>query len=131
MTLRQQKLAAELDTSRSPSPEPRTHIQEQRELRDETIAAFHTAVDDEDDFLVPREKSKDEIVREEEEYQEFLRREVGEDLKGLIGFDKDEFGIRDGATRQHELSDEKKKKKKKTKGREKVPDQDDQEFLMK
>ena len=48
--MRQVALENALDRgSRTPSPEPVTHVEEQRALRDETIAAFHTAVDSADD----------------------------------------------------------------------------------
>ena len=63
MTLRQAVLESNLNgsLSRSPSPEPFSHVQEQRVLQDETIAAFHGAHgmgSDEDDD----ERSVDEIV---------------------------------------------------------------------
>lgn len=49
------------------------------------MAAFHAGdEDDEDDLLVPREKTKDEMELEEEEYRAFLEREVGKDLNSLI-----------------------------------------------
>lgn len=149
VTLRQEKLAAELAfASRTPSPDPDapkplTHVQEQKKLRDETVAAFHTAVSgdvsDEDNLLVPREKSKDEIQREEEEYQEFLRREVGEDLHQLIEVDQDVIGVHENAPSGEGDGGGKKKKKKdkgkeKEKGRPKAKEEkekEDQEFLMK
>ena len=56
MTIKQQNLEAALHPeSRTPSPEPMTHVKEQAALRDETIAAFHTAVAgaDSDDDLPP------------------------------------------------------------------------------
>lgn len=102
--MRQHVLKSQLEaTSRSPSPtlqEP-THVEEQAALRKETITAFHTAVasekdasvnggngdddgDDVDDFLIPREKTKDEMEQEQEEYREFLAREVGEDIGELV-----------------------------------------------
>ena len=78
-------------SSRSPSPEPLTYVQEQSALRKEAIEAFHSAtkgqdeaIDEDgsdDDLLVLREKTKDEIQKEEEEYRDFLQREVGEDLE--------------------------------------------------
>ncbi|KAH7101091.1 KRI1-like family-domain-containing protein [Auriculariales sp. MPI-PUGE-AT-0066] len=90
LTIKQQALNEMLGldqgTSRSPSPstEP-THVQEQSALRAETITAFTRAVDDEeDDFLVPRSKTKDELEQEEEDYRAFLEREVGEDIRDLI-----------------------------------------------
>ena len=100
-----------LNPSRTPTPEveqhPLTHVEEQEILRRETIAAFHGAVDHqtEDDFLIPREKTQDERELEEEEYREFLEREVGD--------------LRDA---NNELSNEKQKETKAEK---------DQEFLMK
>ncbi|KAF5385845.1 hypothetical protein D9615_002328 [Tricholomella constricta] len=93
ITIRQVALESALNQeSRSPSPEPLPHVEEQRALRDETIAAFHNAVpddddDDEDNLLVPREKTQDEREQEEEEYHAFLKREVGGDLRELVTAD--------------------------------------------
>lgn len=90
-------------------------------------------------MLVPREKTKDELQREEEEYQEFLRREVGEDLHQLIEVDRDAIGIHEN-TPSGEGDGEGKKKGKKDKGKEKEKkrsrtkedkEKEDQEFLMK
>ena len=151
VTLRQEKLAAELafaPSSRSPSPssdalKPFTHVQEQKKLREETVAAFHTAISgdasDGDDLLVPRELTKDELEREEEEYQGFLHREVGEDLRQLIEIDQDVIGIHESVPSGHgdEEDEKKKKKKKKDKGkgiekwRSKTKEEKDREFLMK
>jgi protein KRI1 len=145
VTLRQANLDAVLRGSRSPSPsfqehedshQP-THVEEQRALRQETIAAFHTAVsdeDDEDDLLVPREKTKDEIQAEEEEYRAYLERQVGEDLGGLISVkDVDEAD----EDEDEEQDDKKKKKKKKDKQKKEKKEKDfkskadkDQEFLL-
>ena len=95
---------------------------------------------DEDDLLVPREKTKDELQCEEEEYQEFLRREVGEeDLRQLIEVDQDVINIHENPPIGQGDDDGKKKKKKdkgkeKEKGRPKTKEEkgiEDQEFLMK
>jgi len=117
-----------------------THVQEQEVLRQETIAAFHGAVDkvgDEDDFLIPREKTQDEREREEEEYRAFLEREVG-DLKELVTVDVDdvtEEEMKEEEGKNEEEGDkEKKKKKKSKKGTEEVKKtkaEKDQEFLLK
>uniref|UniRef100_D8QA87 Kri1-like C-terminal domain-containing protein n=1 Tax=Schizophyllum commune (strain H4-8 / FGSC 9210) TaxID=578458 RepID=D8QA87_SCHCM len=124
--------------SRTPSPEPVTHVEEQRALRDETIAAFHTAVDsadDEDDLLIPREKTKDELEREEEEYRTFLEREVGEDLSHLVSVES-AAGTSAAVEEAEEESPKKKKKKEKKKaekGQEKgrkSKEEEDHEFLM-
>jgi len=119
--------------SRSPSPEPIPHVEEQRALRSETIAAFHGAADerDDDDLLIPREKTKDEMEKEEEEYREFLAREVGEDLEGLVTIEEDVIGARE--VEQDEPRNEEGKKKKKSKNKEKKNEKQetDQEFLMK
>jgi len=121
VTIRQVNLEAMLNPSRSASPEsdgpgPLTHVQEQEALRQETIAVFHGAADkvaDEDDFLIPREKTKDEREREEEEYRAFLEREVG-DLKELVTVDVDDASEEEEVKNDDER-DEKKKKKKKSK----------------
>ncbi|KIJ51364.1 hypothetical protein M422DRAFT_244542 [Sphaerobolus stellatus SS14] len=135
VTIKQQILASMLEsTSRSPSPEPkiRTHIEEQEALRFETINVFHNAIeteDEDDNILVPREKTKDDIEREEEEYQDFLRREVGEDIKGLISVEKNTT-IVDEDKNEEGKGKPKKKKKKSKKDKEKPREEDDQEFLM-
>jgi len=122
-------------TSRSPSPEREppslTHYQEQAALRSETISAFHHAVteDDEDDLLVAREKAKDELEKEEEEYAEFLRREVGQDLGSLVEVEKVEGGEDEVEEESVEEDQPKKKEKKKAKG--KAKQEEDHEFLMK
>lgn len=88
-------------------------------------------------MLVPREKTKDELQREEEEYQEFLRREVGEDLHQLITVDQDATSILESPP-SGGGDDGKKKAKKKDKGKRKKEglkteekEKEDQEFLMK
>ncbi|KAL1759954.1 KRI1-like family C-terminal-domain-containing protein [Schizophyllum commune] len=124
--------------SRTPSPEPVTHVEEQRALRDETIAAFHTAVDsadDEDDLLIPREKTKDELEREEEEYRTFLEREVGEDLSHLVSVESAAGPSATVEEGEDESPKQKKKKEKKKveKGQEKgrkSKEEEDHEFLM-
>ena len=92
MTIRQAALQSVLldPDSRSPSPEPLPHVEEQRALRNETILAFNRTIapDDEDDILVLREKTRDEQELEEEEYRVFLEREVGDDLHALISDDE-------------------------------------------
>lgn len=141
-------LEAQLNPSRSPSPEPLTHVQEQQALRKETISAFHTAVDgsgdaDNDDLLVLREKTKDEQEREEEEYRAYLEREVG-DLKDIIGEADTGVQVEEGQEEEGEKEKKKKKKKKKggddkqeedstptTKKTRKSKEEEDQEFLLK
>ncbi len=96
LTLLEQRLTPALDaptSSRSaspsaPSPLPPTHAEEQAALRAETIAEFHTstAADDidgevakqeEGSLFTLREKTRDEVEREEAEYRAYLEREVG------------------------------------------------------
>jgi len=136
-----------LNPSRSPSPEPLTHVQEQEALRKETIAAFHNAVPEgeEDDFLIPREKTQDERDREEEEYRAFLEREVGDlrDLVSVAGSDDKREKVKEETEAEAEQEgggkDKKKKKKKKksktaegeTEKPKKSKAEEDQEFLMK
>ncbi|EMD34170.1 hypothetical protein CERSUDRAFT_117663 [Gelatoporia subvermispora B] len=139
LTMRQHALASALNPdSRSPSPEPMTHVQEQAALRDETIAAFHTAIksDEEDDLLIPREKTKDELEQEEEEYRAFLQRAVGEDLKDLITIDEnvvlqtEKEDVKEEGDTIKGKQDKKKKKKDKKGETKKNKKEDDQEFLM-
>ena len=129
--MRQHLLNSTLNpTSRSPSPEPLTHAQEQAALRAETIQAFHTIPgdDEEDDILVPREKTKDELEQEEEEYRDFLKRQVGEDIENLITIEKtgDLPNVIEEKVDADEAASPKKKRKK-----EKRKDESDHEFLMK
>jgi protein KRI1 len=124
-------------TSRSPSPEPLTHTQEQATLRDETIAAFHKNIgEDEDDLLVPREKTKDELQLEEEEYKSFLEREVG-DINTLLG---EAQGGNESEHGQEQDKRRKKEKKKRAKeiseaesgprSKKKSKEEADQQFLV-
>ncbi|KAI1786629.1 Krr1-domain-containing protein [Ganoderma leucocontextum] len=143
LTLRQHALASAFEDpsgSRSPSPEPLTYVQEQTQLREDTIAAFKAAVngeDEDDDFLVPREKTKDEVEGEEEEYRAFLEREVGQGLAGIITVEVG-AGIADGVGGEADEGEEPKKKKKSKKdketkaksGKSKQDQDQDQEFLM-
>ena len=46
-------------------------------------------------MLVHREKTEDELGGEDEEYREFLRLEVREDLHQLIEVDRDVSGVRE------------------------------------
>ena len=139
MTIRQHALASVLEDvtgSRSPSPAPLTHVQEQKKLRAETVAAFHTAVksedEEEEDLLIPRSKTKDEIEREEEEYRAFLEREVGEDLSGLITVEDTDGAGASGSGAVDVKEERTKKKSKKSKNKNaKSKHEDDQEFLMK
>ncbi|KAG6861693.1 hypothetical protein C0995_013262 [Termitomyces sp. Mi166 len=146
VTIRQMALQSALDLdgdARSPSPEPLTHAEEQRALRDETIAAFHDAVEDEvEDFLVLRGKTKDEQELEEEEYREFLEREVGGDLRQLVDVQSEEHPLVSAVEERpvSGLDTGKEKKKKKQKAKEgkaaketsstKSKQESDQEFLM-
>ncbi len=101
-------------------------------MRNETITAFHTAVDvedDEDDLLVPREKTKDELERQDEEYRDFLQREVGEDLSTLITIEDN--GVLDEPTQREEEEPKEKKKKRDKKAKGGKNTEGDQEFLMK
>jgi protein KRI1 len=140
--MRQVALEAQLNPSRSPSPEPLTHVQEQAALRKETISAFHTAVnddagvaddnDDHNDLLVLREKTKDEREEEEEEYRAFLEREVG-DLQEIIGIEdgdvvREQDNVDDDAGKKEKKAskDDKLTKKKKRTSKE----EEDQDFLM-
>lgn len=139
-----------LHGSRSPSPEdevpcPVTYAEEQEKLRKDTITAFHNAVPngDGDDFLIAREKTKDELQMEEEEYRAFLEKEVG-DLKKLINLEDNThtgvvYGEQSGQEDQGTEKVDTKKKKKKIRDEpdsgtaklKKTQAEKDQEFLMK
>lgn len=82
-------------------------------------------------MLVLREKTKDEIEKEEEEYRAYLQREVGGDLADIITVDAE----LDGTAPQPEEDERPKKKSKKEKKEKatgkKTKQDDDQGFLMK
>lgn len=116
-------------SSRSPSPQPLTYEQEQQVLRAEVISAFHDAVkEDDDDLLTSREKGKDEIEKEEEDYREFLAREVGEDIRALVDLetnskDRKNPAIVDKSSKKERFLEEDTKTRSKRAA--------DEEFLMK
>lgn len=140
LTLRQHALASVLNPeSRSSSPRPLTYVQEQDALKKETVHAFHAAIseDEGEDLLVLREKTKDEIEKEEEEYKEFLEREVGQDLKELITVTVEEDGSHSQADdagkekmgkaeKKTAKNDKKKTKAKSSSGKE----EEDHQFLL-
>jgi hypothetical protein len=131
----------------TPEPAPLTHVEEQNALRDETISAFHKAVSDNEDsededigggLLTLREKTKDELEREEEDYRAYLEREVGsvKDLLRLV--DGPETHADDGTEMQADVKDagpsdtnESGKKKKKSKRSQDQKEETDQDFLIK
>ncbi|EIN06607.1 Krr1-domain-containing protein [Punctularia strigosozonata HHB-11173 SS5] len=123
LTIRQQNLESALNpTSRSPSPQPLTHVQEQSALREEIVSAFHTAVADdaseeENDLLVPREKTKDEIEKDEEDYRAWLQREVGADLRELVTVEPGDDEVGEGPVEEAEEEGKNKKKNKKDKSK--------------
>ncbi|KAH9961622.1 KRI1-like family-domain-containing protein [Russula compacta] len=154
ITLPEQRLAAALDvaTSRSaspedPSPPPQAHVAEQAALRAETIAVFHSsaaardpdagdAEQEEGGLFTLREKTRDEVEREEVEYRAYLEREAGPVEKILdLG---EEIKVEDETRRQgtEDMSvhpDEAEPGKKKKKSRKRVADErkeTDQEFLI-
>ncbi|KAG8742935.1 hypothetical protein FRC10_000723 [Ceratobasidium sp. 414] len=138
LTIKQQNLAALLESSSrptSPTPAPLTHAQEQEALRDETISAFHNAVqeeDDEDGLLTLREGVRDEAELREEEYKDFLQREVGEDLSGLMWVEKGDVKVggeheQNGSSLANGVGKAEGKKKGRRKERK---EETDQEFLM-
>lgn len=75
------------DSAPDASFTPLTHAQEEEALRREVKQAFLGSTrasdddadedEDEDDLLVRRDKSKDELDQEEQEYAEFLRKNAG------------------------------------------------------
>ncbi|KAJ7503104.1 KRI1-like family C-terminal-domain-containing protein [Mycena galericulata] len=137
LTIRAANLQSAL-RSRSPSPAeavPVTHVEEQQRLRDETIAAFHAAeADDEEDWLVPREKTMDEVAREEEEYRLFLEKEVG-NLRDIVDVGGDTAVVEppqeDGAKKKKKKKDKEKKSGDGTTAAARSSKQEeDQEFLV-
>jgi protein KRI1 len=85
--------------------------------------------------LVPREKTMDEVAREEEEYRHFLEKEVG-DLRDLVDVGGDSAVAE--PLQEEDGTKKKKKKKKENKGSEegtskaagKSKQQEDQDFLV-
>ncbi|CEL56581.1 Protein kri1 OS=Schizosaccharomyces pombe (strain 972 / ATCC 24843) GN=kri1 PE=1 SV=1 [Rhizoctonia solani AG-1 IB] len=135
LTIKQQNLAALLESGSRPTsptsgPTLPTHAQEQAALRDETISAFHNAVQEDgaDDLLTLREGVKDETEQRDEEYRDFLQREVGEDISQLLW-------VEDGGVKVKEedpkpaTSKKEEGKKKKAKRKERKQETDE-EFLM-
>ncbi|CAE6502586.1 unnamed protein product [Rhizoctonia solani] len=138
LTIKQQNLAALLESSsrpQSPTSEPvsLTHAQEQATLRDETISAFHNAVheNDTDDLLTLREGVKDEAEQREEEYREFLQREVGEDISQLLWVEEGGVKVKEDPKPAPDEQAGKKDLGKKKKGKRKERKQEtDEDFLM-
>jgi len=139
LTIKQHALNSILNPneSQTPSPGPTTYAKDQESLKKETVLAFKEAVSsdsDGDEFLVSREKTKDEIEQEEEEYKEFLEREVGQiaEIKELIT-------VEEGVERVHvegegdtSMPRKKDKKKKKRKAKEDThTEESDKDFLFK
>ena len=164
VTLQEQRLAAALDVAtarRSTSPDapssssssspPPTHVAEQAALRAETIAAFHSSGaaavpgadagdaerdEEEGGLFTLREKTRDEVEREEAEYRAYLEREVGP-LEKILDIGEEEKvgdGIRPQEEDVHvapaEADSGKRRKKRKGKVTEERK-QTDQEFLIK
>lgn len=142
LTIKQQNMQSLLgshSTSRSPSPSLPTHAEEQRALRSETISAFHAAVqsppDDDDDelaggLLTLREKTKDELERQEEEYRAYLEREVG-DVRSLVRIEMEGSGSMD-AEEEYVGAREAEGTRKGTKGKRRArKEETDQDFLLK
>ncbi|KAG8705566.1 hypothetical protein FRC09_002883 [Ceratobasidium sp. 395] len=137
LTIKQQNLTALLESSSrptSPTPALLTHTQEQEALRGETISAFHNAVkedEDDDGLLVLREGVRDEAELRQEEYKDFLQREVGEDLSGLMWVEKADVKVKDGTENGASAENGVSKPEGKKKGRRKErKEETDQEFLM-
>lgn len=93
--------------------------------------------DSDDDLLVPRHKTQDELDLEEEEYREFLTRAVGEDISGLVEVEREDGWLARGAAVEEEPVKKKKGKKERKKEKEtagkasgKRDDDADQKFLL-
>jgi protein KRI1 len=107
-------------------------------LRDETIAVFHSVVrgdndtedSDDDDLLILREKTKDELEKEEEEYRAFLQREVGEDLSNLVTVEESMVTAKDAVDADEPKKKPKKEKEPGQRGRSRSKQKTDQEFLI-
>lgn len=53
-------------------PAPKTHVQEQEEMKNEFKNAIMAADDQEDGFFTKRDKTNDDLAAEEEDYKRFL-----------------------------------------------------------
>jgi protein KRI1 len=123
-------------------------VAEQAALRAETIAAFHSSAavqgadtgdaeqEEEGGLFTLREKTKNEVEREEAEYRAYLEREVGP-LEKILDLGEEER-VGDGMRRQEEdvhlpPGDADSGKKRKKKGGKVVEEkkETDQEFLIK
>lgn len=78
---------------------PLTHVQEERALRDEVTKAFHTAIggvdeDEDEGFLVKREKTDTERDEEKEAYRQFLLANGGgeQQVRELLGLGDEDDG---------------------------------------
>lgn len=135
LTIQRQNMESLLNGSRSPSPTPNqpTHVQEQQALRDETINAFHHAVSEQEDddleggLLTLREKTKDELERQEEEYRAYLEREVG-DVKSLVYLEED---VKDTSGKPSISMKDEGRIRKRSGKRKARKEETDQEFLLK
>ncbi|CAG8438802.1 8730_t:CDS:10 [Ambispora leptoticha] len=64
-----------------------THVEEQEQLKNEFKAAFFAADDDaekEEDFLVERSKTAEELEAEEEDYRKFLLENMKDEKHGIL-----------------------------------------------
>ncbi|KAG9017244.1 hypothetical protein FRB90_001262 [Tulasnella sp. 427] len=75
--------------SEEQAPSEPTYAQEQEALRQETISAFHGAVEGDEDegLLILRKEIKDDVAEDDEEYRDYVRKEVG-DIKQLLWVDE-------------------------------------------
>ncbi|KAG8932321.1 hypothetical protein FRC02_001328 [Tulasnella sp. 418] len=130
VTYRQQAFSDLLGKPDSSTHLP-THVEEQEQLRSETVSAFHQAIadDEEDDLLILREKTKDEIEKEEEEYKEYLEKEVG-DVRKLVWVDENPAEETRLEIPTETVEESRQAKQKPRRKGEKRTKETDQEFLV-
>lgn len=61
-----------IDEDDEAAPAPKTHVQEQEEMKSDFKRAIMADDDDEDGFFTMRDKTSDDLAAEEEDYKRFL-----------------------------------------------------------
>ncbi|CAO3668362.1 unnamed protein product [Umbelopsis vinacea] len=67
-------------------PAPKTHVQEQEEMKNEFKNAIMAADDQEDGFFTKRDKTNDDLAAEEEDYKRFLLESIADNKAGKEAF---------------------------------------------
>ena len=81
------------DDDEKEDPVLKTHTEEQKDLKDEVINAFHGGQDDDDDDLLkPRTEQDDDDYQNRDNYRKFLIDNIGEDeIRKALGLDGEQI----------------------------------------